>query len=718
MNDQFELTIDALAQRPLPGTKEVINPVFSPDSSVLFYLYADEGSELALHRYDIATQNDQVISFDHSPNDVLTLEEQLRRERSRFSWEGLSSFELSIESGASLALLNVGGAYVVIDIENSQMIADFSHESFAIAKFMPKGNAVIASTGHELILYDLATKERKLLASSDDSQTTVGLAEYIAQEELDRSDGFWASPCGSHVAFCEVDEAHVDTFLIVHQGSRQAPNEEHKYPFAGENNAKVRIGLACVDDGSSYFFDDFGDSQEYVAFVKWHDDRRLVIGTLNRVQSRLSWWVHNLDEKYTRQFFVEDGDPWINIPQSVIPQSGGSILTTSETTGFSQVVSLGFDGICQQISSGSFVIGEILSYDKDQETIYCVGSPESPLESHLLAISLHSGGVEKCTLEPGRHRVIMAPSSRMFLDQYSNRDTANIAKIRQFDSDLEFTLVDPTVTRASLGLVRPEIFSFGTNDELEIFGAIYLPPENLRDNAPIVISIYGGPHAQMVTESWSLTIDLTAQYLAASGVAVLKVDGRGSFGRGKKFEAWLYKKLGQVELQDQLSGVAYVASKWNLDSQRLGIYGWSYGGFMALNALINTKGVFRVGVAGAPVTDFRLYDTAYTERYMLLPSDNVAGYDETNLSSKVENLQGSLLLIHGMIDENVHFRNSGEFIEALYRANKEVEFMILPEQRHMPRGFSTLRAIAKRRIEFLINGLGLTLPGGEESAQD
>lgn len=703
----FELSFDALAERPLPGTRLMINPVFSNDNKFLYYLMADSGSELLLYRLDISGRKSKVIYGSTENPKRFTLEEELRRERLRFAWDGLSGFDLGETESRTLVLLNSGGLYAILDVASGEIICDFAQRSIIVAEFSPLGNFVFASTGSELLRFDVATSEWEILARAANPDLALGLAEYIAQEEFGRQDGFWISPNELTVAFCEVDESLVPIFPITHAGIPDNFVEQHRYPLAGNDNAKVRIGILQIHSKEVYFLEDLPNTEEYIATVQWHDGSRLIINTCDRVQSRLSWWVHDISTHETRRFHCEYGKPWVNVPSKIISVTDSSILTTSEENGFPQIVALAFDGGFRQVTSGKFVINEILGFDSSSSTVFCTGSPTTPLEKHLLAVALHTGEVRCCTVTAGTHNVTLSKEYDLYLDQFSNRETPNTAGLFSLDGLEVAQLVEPSVNAELLGLHPPEIFCFESPSGVDIFGAIYLPPVEKRVGAPLVLSIYGGPHAQTVVEAWVMTIDLQAQYLAQNGVAVVKIDGRGSYGRGKEFESCIYKRFGQIELEDQLAGIEFAVTTWGLNKEKLGIYGWSYGGFMVLNALLRTKGVFSVGVAGAPVVDFRFYDTAYTERYMLAPNENESGYEAANLANFVSELDAPLLIIHGLIDENVHFRNTAVFLEAAIANGKDVDLLLLPETRHMPRGFATLRAIAKRRTEFLCKHLGV-----------
>jgi dipeptidyl-peptidase-4 len=259
------------------------------------------------------------------------------------------------------------------------------------------------------------------------------------------------------------------------------------------------------------------------------------------------------------------------------------------------------------------------------------------------------------------------------------------------------------MTPASLGLCVPELTSFNTNDGGLLYAAIYASEQTRAGNqpCPVVVAVYGGPHSQMVADTWSLTVDLRAQYLAQQGFVVLKVDNRGTSNRGMDFEAAIAQHMGQIEVSDQVEGVRFLANRPYVDHERVGIYGWSYGGYMTCRTLLQAPEVFKVGIAGAPVTFWEGYDTHYTERYMGSPSTNATGYHTSSVLPYAEKLTGKLLLVSGLVDENVHARHTMRLIEALTTAERDYTLILFPESRHMPRNSAHLVYLERQVTDFL-----------------
>jgi dipeptidyl-peptidase-4 len=328
--------------------------------------------------------------------------------------------------------------------------------------------------------------------------------------------------------------------------------------------------------------------------------------------------------------------------------------------------------------------------------VYFVGWQQSPLERQLFRVSLDGGSVEQLTTEPGLHGAVIAPDFSSYVDVWDSATHPPSETVKGLRDSTQVVL--HPAAEVDLELPAPEFHRFRTADGAELHAAVYRPAASGR--APVIVSVYGGPGPQMVSDSWAQTVDLRAQMLAQHGFIVLKVDNRGSARRGLAFEAPIYRKMGTIEVEDQVEGVRWLGTLGFADTSRVGIYGWSYGGYMTLMALLTAPEVFKVGVCGAPVTFQQGYDTAYTEKYMGLPQENVEGYRRASPLTFADRLEGKLLLIHGMIDENVHFRHSARMMQAFIDAGKPFETLIYPNERHMPRSERDRADMERRILEF------------------
>ncbi|GCE22139.1 S9 family peptidase [Dictyobacter kobayashii] len=710
-----QLSLEDVARYPRPGMDAPNGIAFTPDGQKVTYRQGAAGSlAQELWSYDLDSKERRQLtnlSGDASPaTGQISLEEELRRERSRQRASGVTSYQFArATEGAPLVLLIPfdGRLYIARGEQSLAPLAD--SEGALDARLSPDGSRVAFVRSGELhvITTDGAGQLQTLTSGALDGVTN-GLAEYIAQEEMDRPDGYWWSPDGTQLAFVRVDSRHIPRYPIMHQGTEHVAVEEHRYPFAGAQNVAVQLGIVPVDGRpEDVTWMDLGTNDDiYLARVTWRPDGMLVALLQSRDQCSQRLLAFDPQSGAPTTLIEEQGQPWLNLHDDLRFLRSGEFLWSSERTGFRHLSLHDRDGHeIRTLTEGPWMVTGQVAVDEDQRLVYFQGTRESPLERHLYAVSLDGGSLRRLTQESGWHDAIISPDHRFFVDTWQSPQQPPRLTLRslQDGEEQEVLFESEGVTPASLGLYVPEITSFRTSDGTVLYAAIYAS-EHTRTAGqprPLVVSVYGGPHAQTVTSTWSLTVDLRAQYLAQQGFVVLKVDNRGSAHRGLAFEGAIAHSLGQLEVDDQVEGVHFLSSRPYVDSERVGIYGWSYGGYMTCRALLRAPEVFKVGIAGAPVTFWEGYDTYYTEHYMGHPTTNATGYATSSVLPYAEKLAGKILLVHGLVDENVHARHTMRLVEALATSAGNYELMIFPEARHMPRNPAHLKYLEQRLVEFL-----------------
>ncbi|HFQ92585.1 MAG TPA: S9 family peptidase, partial [Anaerolineae bacterium] len=626
-------------------------------------------------------------------DDNISLEEALRRERLRQREFGITSYAWS-GNGRAL-LIPLRGSLYVKDMPDGELrlLVEGGKSPILDPQFSPDSQWVAYAQDAEIYVVPVTGGEpRQITFDARGTGKMHGLAEYIAQEEMDRRRGYWWSPDSRFIAFTEVDETHIPVYPIVHQGkdaTGPAIVEKHRYPFVGQANAIVRLAVTSIAGGEPVWLDLGEDNDIYLARVNWLPDGRITAQILNREQSQLDLLRFDPQTGAGTRLLRETSDVWINLHKMFRPLKDGRFLWASERTGFMHLYLYDGDGeLVRPLTEGDWLVDEIVGLDEKAGMVYFTATHPDPKERHLYAVSLEGGEIRPLTPEPGMHTTVINRQKTQFLDTWHNVNRPPTITLRSLKDrailQTIFAADDPRV--AELALPAPELVTLENRDGVTLYGAVYRPPVRFGDGPhPTIVSVYGGPHAQRVTNSWGLTVDMRAQYLAQQGFLVFKLDNRGSARRGLAFESGIKHRMGSIEVQDQADGVRWLAAQGWADSQRVGIYGWSYGGYMALMCLAQAGEVFSTAVAGALVTSWDGYDTCYTERYMGLPQTNPDGYERSSVMAHVDKMAGNLLLVHGLIDENVHFRHTARLVNALIAANKEYDLLLFPDSRHMPR---------------------------------
>lgn len=707
MTKRFEhLTPELAATQPVPGAVVPQQIRFSEDGQALYYLLSESGTlALSLWRYDIGQRTVEQIAGPHTDQNW-SAEEELRRERTRMVWEGITSYQVMGKGSHETLLIPQGGRLYIKQGESPLHEIPGIRDAIDPILFPNDPSRLAYVFEDEVWVADTRTGNAQSITEGALPGVTHGLAEYAAQEELGRTDGFWVSPDGVHVAFEEADVRHIPLYPIVHWEAEQSFVENHRYPLVGQPNAKVRLGVTRIEDGTLRWLD-LGEADQYLARVTWASPTELAVMLLTRDHHRLEWRLYDVLTGAYRILFAEESSLWVNVGDDTRFLESQDVLTSSEASGYRHLWWYSCaSGDLRQITHGEFEVQRLLAYDAEHHVAYVTATKETPIEVHVYQVNVDSGEMVRLSLEPGMHQAVVSPDFRHWVDQFSSAQMSAVTRLLSFGTDdVPVVLGNDPVRPEDLGLVPPEFVTLTLEDGTILHGALYEPERQNDDPIAAIVAVYGGTHAQTVLNAWGLTVDLQAQLLRQKGYLVFKLDNRGSYHRGKAFEGALHRNFATVEVEDQVAGVRWLVKNRGVDPTRVGIYGWSYGGYMTLMGLVKAPDVFKVGVSGAPVTDFRLYDTAYTERYMETAETNLEGYVGGSVLPLVERLSGHLLIIHGLLDENVHFRNTALLMDALNRAEKDYDLVVLPYSRHAVRGYHNVLTVIRRRTQFFEENL-------------
>ena len=709
-----QLSLADIAHFPRPGMDTPKEIAFSSDGRQLTYLQpAPDSLAQELWAYDLASKSRRQLT--NLTNDQeksagpISTDEELRRERSRQRETGITGYQFVKKTDGTQVLLVPFDGQLYLAHGDESLSPLPGSKSAIEARLSPDGSHVaFVRAGEISVVASDGKSEAHILTSGATDGLTNGLAEYIAQEEMDRLEGYWWSPDSKHLAFVRADSRHIPVYPIVHQGTEQVSVEEHRYPFVGAPNAKVQLGIIAIDaQPEQVTWLDLGSDEDiYLARVAWRPDGVLTALIQSRDQHTQRLVAFDSQSGKATSLIEEQGQPWLNLHDDLRFLRSGEFLWSSEKTGFQHLSLHDRDGHeIRTLTEGEWIVTGEVAVDEERRLVYFQGTKDGPTERHLYAVSLDGGAIRRVTQEPGWHESVISPDQRLFVDTWQSPEQPPRLTLRSLENgEVQNVLFEhQEITPASLGLCVPEITSFRTSDGELLHAAIYATEQTRSANQPrpLVVAVYGGPHAQTVTSNWALTVDLRAQYLAQQGFVILKVDNRGSANRGMAFEAAIAGKMGHLEVDDQLEGVRFLAKRPYVDSERVGIYGWSYGGYMVCRSLLQAPEVFKAGVAGAPVTFWEGYDTHYTERYMGSPSGNAEGYRTSAVLPEAGTLASNLMLVHGLVDENVHARHTMRLIEALSESGKDYKLVMFPEARHMPRNPANLEYLERQLTDFL-----------------
>ena len=677
------LTIADVASYPRPGMDAPGMIGFAPDSSAVTWLHAEDGGLVrSLWQINVETGGRSVIAGPGA-DAPMSREEELLRERTRTRELGVAAYTWARDSESPVLMIPGPTLRVSVDGEPLRELPD---SAGALSPTLsPDGTQLSFVRGGELFLMptDGSSVASQLTSGAEDG-LTHGLADYIAQEEFGQLRGHWWSRDG-RIAYLRVDERHVAPYPIVHQGGGEVDVETHRYPFAGDQNAHVSLWVVDPASGEHEQMP-LPQQDGYLVRVAWWPDggggQRLVAQWIDRAQRRLQ--LIAFADGGAALLIDERQEPWINVSDDAQALEDGRFLWSNEATGFRHLSLHAADGsLIRTLTAGEWLVDGVIGVDEDAGWVYLRSTRGSPLERRVERVSLNGGEIETLSQPGGLHSASLSRDGRWLAMLSSSLTAPPTVSLVAADGAARRTLYESDVTADSLGLTPPQLRTFSAADGTTLYGALYRPQG--EPPHPLLVAVYGGPHAQTVLDAWGLTVDLRAQYLAQQGFLVLKLDNRGMAGRGLAFEAHLHRQMGTIEVDDQSAAVEQLAVEGLADLERVGVYGWSYGGYMTVMSMLRRPELFTVGVAGAPVSDWDGYDTGYTERYMGTPQNNAEGYREGSLLTHADQLQGQLLLIHGGVDENVHFRHTSRLITALTAADRDYDLLMFPEERHMPR---------------------------------
>lgn len=649
--------------------------------------------------YSNIDEKNNIVAYEYKTGNATDTLLRIELVRQRTSNKDFSFNEYEFSSDESKILLSTEteriyrhstrSGYFVYDV-NSKTISPVSMEGKQMyATFNGNGNKVAFVRNNNIYIKDIQSGKETAVTTDGNKNTIInGATDWVYEEEFSFSRGYQWNVTGDKIAYYRFDESRVKEFTLTYYDSLYPRNETYKYPKAGEENSKVEIFIYDIATAKTIKANVNKETDQYIPRIKWTADaNKLCVLRMNRHQNHLEYLLCDAATGESKELLHEDNNSFIEINDDLtFLDDKQHFIRTSSASGYDHIYLMKMDGsIAKQITSGNYDVTKYFGYNTATSTFFYQSTEVSPMERQVYSVT--TDGKKKLLSEPaGTNDANFSTTFKYFVNTYSAPGTPAQCGIRSAaGKTLRMLEENASVQEAMKGLELSEqvFFKFKTTGTIELNAWMIKPPDfSPAKKYPVLVFVYGGPGVQTVKKAWGASSYFWYQYLAQRGYIVVSADNRGTPGRGLEFANCIYKDMGNYEVQDQIELAKYLQQQPYVDKDRIAVHGWSFGGYMT--ALLMTKGAdyFKLGMSVAPVTNWRYYDSIYTERYLQTPQENPKGYDDNSPIYFADKLKGKFLLIHGMADDNVHFQNSAEFVNALLKKKKQFDTFYYPNKAH------------------------------------
>jgi dipeptidyl-peptidase-4 len=602
--------------------------------------------------------------------------------------------------------------FYVLDLKTKKLTSlDENRAGSTLAEFSPDGTKIAYIHNNNIFVKDLISgKTNQITLDGVKNNIINGTTDWVYEEEFALTKGFDWSPDSKYISFLKFNESKVQEFQLAYYGKLYPEIYKYKYPKAGEDNSKVTAHVFNLSSKKTITLN-LGE-YEYIPRLQWsNSSNQLVIQTLNRHQNHVKYQLADFTGKSLVQkvIFEEKSDTYVDIDDNlIILKDGKSLLRTSEASGFMHIYQVGFDGTNKQITQGNWDVIEFLGISDDNQTIFYTSAEKGAIYKGIYKINLNGSSKTPLSVETGYNRAEFSKGMKYFVKYHSDANTPNVVTLCDANGE-ELEILENNQRL----LDRMNNYSLSKKEFMTIEGAAgklnawMIKPMNFDPTKkyPVYINIYGGPGSNTVTDEFDGNDYMYHQLLAQRGYIVFSVDPRGTMFRGAAFKKSTYMQLGKLELEDFIAAAKELGKMEFVDKTRIGIQGWSYGGYMTSLAMTKGADYFKMGIAVAPVTNWRFYDNIYTERFMRTPQENTAGYDDNSPINFANKIKGKYFLIHGSGDDNVHYQNSMEMISALTNANVQFDLFIYPNKDHGIYGGNTRNHLFNMLFNYTLENL-------------
>ncbi len=603
--------------------------------------------------------------------------------------------------------------YYLFDRETSKVQPlDEKRQPQTLAEYSPDGNQVSYIYENNIYVKNLKTGiVTELTRDGEKNDIINGTTDWVYEEEFAFIKAYDWSPDSKYIAYLKFDERQVKEFSMTFYNELYPESYDFKYPKAGEENSKVSVHIADIESGKEQEI--FIGQYEYIPRMEWSpSNNELILQSMNRHQSSLKYHLVDLKDDIwgPSVIFEEKSETYVDVDDNLVfLKDGNSILRTSEIDGYKHIYKLSFDGTHTQVTSGKWDVIDFLGLDTKSNTIYYSSCEPHATQKSVYGIQVNGKNKKELTTAKGYNDAEFLKGMKYFIHTYSNANTPPVISLRNAKGKLIETLEDNSRLAKLLSssyALSPKTFATIETDNAILNTWMILPHDfDSTKKYPVYFNVYGGPGHNEVLDSWDGSDYMYHQLLAQQGYIVFCVDPRGTMYRGAEFKKSTYLELGKLETEDILNCAKVLGEYSWIDKNRMGIMGWSYGGFMSSLAITKGADLFKMAIAVAPVTSWRYYDNIYTERFMRTPQENAKGYDDNSPINHVAKLKGNYLLIHGAADDNVHYQNTMEMVNAMVAANKQFDLFIYPNKNHGIYGGNTRNHLFQMMFDYILENL-------------
>jgi dipeptidyl-peptidase-4 len=603
--------------------------------------------------------------------------------------------------------------FYLFNLKTKKLQAIYPGRKISLADLSPDGKKLAFCFENNLYVQDLESgKVQSVTTTGKKNELIHGSSDWVYEEEFEFWKAFHWSPDSKKIAFLSFDERQVPTYNMQMWGGLYPKDYTFKYPKAGEKNSRVDVSVYDLASGKTLEINEGAENDQYIARMQWTKNPGLLsVRRMNRLQNKIDLMHIDANTGSVQTVLSETAKAYFEINNDLTYlENGKEFIYNTDKSGYPHLYLHSMDGKeIRPLTSGNWEVTEFLGVDEKKGLFYFMSTEDGSIQRQLYVMGLSGKGKKKLSQGAGTHNINFNPAHTYFVDEFSSAGSPPVTTLYQADGKLVKVLEANQKLKDKLNgfVISPKTFFEITTEKGVKLNAWMIKPADFdpAKKYPVLMHCYGGPGHQTVTDAWSGPDFFWYQMLAAKGYIIVSVDNRGTGGKGSDFRKATYAQLGKLECEDQIDAAKYLATQSYVDASRIGIWGWSFGGY--LTSLCMTKGadVFKTGIAVAPVTNWRFYDSIYTERYLKLPGENAVGYDDNSPVTHADKLKGNYLLVHGTGDDNVHFQNAVSMVNALVKGNKQFESFYYPNRNHGIYGGNTRNHLYQMMTDFVLRKL-------------